>query len=153
MRYIPQQLECFLVQSRSPGVWRPFRLQQQQHNHCTISSAQNPWTQVRWGCSSYRQWANIFLAHTWGRLIGNGNNWWNHIPHHIPQQKWLFTKELAELCVTLTYIRVGRQVRAFTHSHTPHIHTQWRLYAMKLTLLFGRQPHQLMKWWQHETWT
>lgn len=63
------------------------------------------------------------------------------MPHHIPPQKWLISKDLAELCVTLTYIRVCWQVNTFTHSTQPQ---QCRLYAVEPTC-FGRQPYQLMK--------
>ena len=85
----------------------------------TISNAWKPWNQVRWGCWSYREGELRFYAHTPGpRLIGNGNNWWNHTLHQVPPQKRLFTKELAELRITPTRIRLCWQVRAFTHPHT-----------------------------------
>lgn len=48
MSYIPEQLECFLINGRSPmDVWRPLRTEQQQYKQlnnikCMISWESNP---------------------------------------------------------------------------------------------------------------
>lgn len=71
------------------------------------------------GAVKVREGELRFYSHTPGpRLIGNGSNWGNHTLHQVPPQKRLFTKELAELRITPTCIRVCWQVRAFTHPHT-----------------------------------
>lgn len=148
MSYIPE-LECFLINGRSPiDVWRPLRTEQQQCKQlnnikCVISWESNPC----WG--SRKSELTFYEAMPGFRLIGNGNNWWNHTPHHVPSQKWLFTKKGAGRNLYYTDMSQGMLAGQHIHTFTTSIHNAGSMLFNQPC--FGRLPCQLRKSWQHET--
>lgn len=72
-----------------------------------------------------------------------------HLPHHVPAQKWLFTKKGAGRNWYNTDMSQGMLAGQHIHTFNTSIHNAG---SMPLNQpCFGRLPYQLRKSWQHET--